>query len=360
MSNISRKLTASVAILGMIGAALMPSVSSVDAAGFAQASVRLDRLSTTATTGGRVCAKPSAAALSSTEGKVLVTFPTGFTVNSTASNWTVTTTGLDSGQTAWPGIGTATAVSGQTVTFASGDLSSSSTLYCFNFASSSTLTTPGSTGNNLSGTIETQTAGSTQVDTAQYALSIISNDQIVVSASVGATFTFALSGNTDSFGGNLDPAQVNSTTGRTATMTTNAAQGWILWAKSANGASGDATKGALKSTSANRTIPLTNAKALGSASAVFSAGTEDYGLAAILQTDAAGGGTVSIDAAYSSNGSDSKAGVLGTGSFRPVASADGTSAGDVVTLKELATITNGTPAATDYTDTITLVAAGQF
>jgi hypothetical protein len=58
---------------------------------------RLDRLKASTTTGGTVCAKPQTA---TTETDVQVT-SFGFTVNSTAGNWTVTTTNLPSGAAAW-------------------------------------------------------------------------------------------------------------------------------------------------------------------------------------------------------------------------------------------------------------------
>jgi hypothetical protein len=38
----------------------------------------------------------------------------------------------------------------------------------------------------------------------------------------------------------------------------------------------------------------------------------------------------------------------------------GTASGDTITLKERVAISGATPAATDYTDTITVVAAGNF
>src|SRR5690606_65253 len=172
------KVAAIFTALTIVSAWLIPSLFPVAAASFNEVIVRLDRMSDSTATGGRVCATPSAANLANTEASVQVTFPTGFTVNTTATNWTVNTSNLDTGQTAWPGVGTATNVSGQVVTFPSGNLSSSSTLYCFNFAASSTLTTPGSTGNNLTGTVATRTAGLTTVDSSQYATSIIADDQI--------------------------------------------------------------------------------------------------------------------------------------------------------------------------------------
>lgn len=351
----SIKLVAIIAILAVVGLIVYPYIPTVKAAtNLTEAMVRLDRLTTSTATSGRVCATPSATNLASTEASVQVTFPSGFTVNGTAGNWTVNTTGLDSGQTAWPGINTATAVSSQTVTFPSTNLSSASTLYCFNFTGTSTLSTPGSTGNNLNGTITTRTSGPVDIDSSSYALSIISNDQITVTASVGATFTFSLSGNSDSFSGNLDPSLVNSTTGKTVTLTTNASLGWILWATdSQNNGSG---RGSLHSSSASKYIA--GASAVGTASRTMTTGTEDYGLAATINTDFAGGGTVSLNTNY--DGTSSKVGTLDPTGFQPIASANGTSGGDIVNVLERATISNSTPPATDYTDTITLVGAGQF
>jgi hypothetical protein len=103
-------------------------------AGFQQAFLRLDRMKISTATGGTVCAQASATG--PTEAKVVVTFPTTYTLSTTAANWTVTTTNLPSGASAWPGIGTATNAdnSAKTVTFPSSDITSSSTLYCFNFS----------------------------------------------------------------------------------------------------------------------------------------------------------------------------------------------------------------------------------
>src|SRR5690606_24178239 len=153
----------------------------------------------------------------------------------------------------------ASLVVGQTVTFPSGDLTSTSNLYCFNFASTSTLTTPASTGNNLMGTVTTRTGAPATIDSSQFALSIIADDQITINAAVGATFTMALDGNTDTFGGNLDSSVVNSTSGRTVTITTNAAGGYFVWAQGTNDSASSPGKGALESATASHTIPLSNA-----------------------------------------------------------------------------------------------------
>lgn len=337
------------------------------AAPFTKAFVRLDRIKAATTTGGRVCAQPATAAVEAT---VQVTFPTtggtDYIVNATAANWTVTTTNMDTGQTPWPGIGTATTVSGKTVTFPSTDLTVG-TLYCFNFAATSTLTTSSAAAaETTQGTILTRTVTPTNIDTTTYAESIISDDQVVITAVVPPNFTFVLNGNTDTFTTNLSTSAVVSTTGKTVTITTNAASGWIVWAQDLNfktvtdaGSTPANQHGALKSaTAANYTISNNTASTLGTASHTLVTGTEDYGLGVTINTDAANGGVVTLDAAY--DGTTSKAGVLDNTHFRPIASANGTANGDIININERATIAGQTPAASDYTDTLTLVGAGQF
>src|SRR5579872_6194288 len=83
--------------------------------------VRFDRLAQAQATTGTVCAKEAS---SGTDAVASVTFPTGFTVSSTTSNWSVNTTNLawPSGAIAWPSIAAPTGsgnftISGQTVNF---------------------------------------------------------------------------------------------------------------------------------------------------------------------------------------------------------------------------------------------------
>lgn len=321
-------------------------VNTAEAANLSQAYVRLDRLAASIATGGTVCAKSATASVETT---VKVTFPTGFTVNTTATNWTTTTTNLPSGATAWIGIGTASSVSGQEVTFPSGDMVVG-TLYCFNFASSSTLTTS-TAGNDKTGVVTTQLAGPTTIDTGNYALSIVSNDQIAVTATVPATFTFSLSANTDTFASNLSTtAQLSN--GVTATVATNAAAGWVTWVKSANAALNSASTGATIATvgTVNNTVDSLTSTTYG------------YLLDVTFVDSGTGTGTVTqaanYGAEYNGNSSDS-GGTLST-TFQPVAASDGTTDGDTLTLKALARISAVQPAATDYTDTLTVIAAGRF
>lgn len=151
-------------------------------AGFDQAYVRLDSLKTSAALSGTVCAKPSSAS-SGTENKVIIEFPSDFTISSTLSNWSTSTTNLPDGATAWPLIGaSATGVSGNQVTFSSGDLSQD-VLYCFNFTGSSS-TTSSVTGNDKTGIITTKNSSNTAIDSTNYAVSIVNNNDISVTAGV--------------------------------------------------------------------------------------------------------------------------------------------------------------------------------
>jgi hypothetical protein len=323
--------------------------------------LRLDDMSTSTATGGTVCVMPSSANLASTEGKVVVTFPSTYTVNTTNTNWATTVTNMpkipSSGgttATAWPTIqaNATTATSpANVVTWTSGDLSSSTTWYCFNFTVTlPTLTTASVAASSQQASIETQTSGGGIIDHVDIALANITSDQIVVSAVVPPTFIFTLGGNTDNFGGNLDPASVKSSAGKLVTITTNAKGGWIAWAK-------DTNQG-LHSVAASYTIPSTGT--LGSVAALTS-GTEGYVLDTRL-TATTLGCTLAIDPGYAGNGTTS--GGLFSANFQPIAACTGaipaTSNNAQITIMEHAAISGATPAANDYTDTITVVGAGNF
>ena len=315
------------------------SSASVLAAGHQQTWVRLDRLAAGATTGGTVCVKT--AVINVTEANVAVTFPSGFTVNGTAGNWTTTTTNLPSGASAWAGIGTATLVSTQTVTFPSSDLTAN-TLYCFNFSGTTTLTNS-TAGNDKTGTVASGGNSST------YALSVVSSDSIVVSATVPATFTFSLPTNTDSFVSNLSTS-VTLTSGSVATIATNAAAGWVAWVKSANAALNSVSTGATIATAGSVDNTVTDVSA-----------TNGYFLDVAFTDSGTGTGTVTQAANYGQeyDGDATHGGTLST-TFQPVAASSGTTDGDTLTFKELAKISAVQAAATDYTDTLTVVAAGRF
>lgn len=343
-----RKFFALVGLASFFGmqAALLLLVTPAEAANLQQTYVRLDRMKAATATGGTVCARPATVA---TEADVQVVFPAGFTVSSTASNWTVTTTNLPSGTTAWPSIATATAVSSQTVTFPSGDLTVGTT-YCFNFSGTTTLTNS-TAGNDKTGSITTRATGPANIDTGQYATSIISDDQIVVTATVPSTLTFSLSGNTDTFTGNLSTT-TTSTSGRTATIATNAANGWVAWVKSANAALNSAGSGATIATAGSVDNSPTDL-----------ASSTGYVLDVDITTDSGTGtGTVTQASNYGAEyaGANSTSGGTLSTTFQPIAASSGTTDGDILTLIERAKISAVQAAANDYTDTLTVVVAGRY
>ena len=237
-----------------------------------------------------------------------------------------------------PGSPAATGSSG-TITFSGITAYTSGTSYC------GILT--GSAVTNPSAGVEaaTLTAGSDAADALQ--VDIISNDQVVVSATVPASYTLALSGNTDSLG-TLASGSVSTSTGVTATVNTNAKNGWFLYGLDSNGG--------LISASQSKTITSTSV----GTNATLSAGTEGYlsGLPAGGITQGSGAGTTSATTAYASSGTGNGAGL--STAEHTLASSTGTANGAIVTVKEFAAISAITPAASDYSDTITLVGAGSF
>ncbi len=331
-----------VGLLSVFGSSMV--ARPVHAAQLSEAFVRLDRLAASTATGGTVCTKMTTTA--GTDAKLVITFPAGFTVSSTAGNWTVTTTNLPLGATAMPGINTATGVSSQTVTFPISDISSAATLYCFNFSGTTTLTNT-TAANDLTGTILVTTSGDVTIDSGSYALSIITNDQVAVSATVPATFSLALGTNTQALG-TLSTGSVSSGSGVSVTVSTNAANGWIGWVRSANAGLDSAVTG--------DSIDATGS--IDDAPSSLSAGTEGYVIDANLTTDGTNGGTLTVDAEY--NGGDTSSGGTPSTTFQEFATADGPASGDIITLIPRVAISGLNQAATDYTDTLTIVAAGHF
>jgi hypothetical protein len=295
----------------------------------------------TATT-GTVCAKPTSTA---TEADVQVTFPTGYTLG-TAANFTVNTTNLawPTGGTAWPSIATATNVTGQVVTFPSGDLTVG-TLYCFNWTNSAAVTVKSSASASNTGTSVTRTTTPTNIDSAGYSTASVTGDQVVVSATVPSTFSFALSGNTDALGTLAIGSVATSPTPRTATVSTNAKNGWLVWAKDANTG--------LNSTTASKTIASTTP----GTNSTLVAGTEGYNTG-ITTSQVGGSGTISVAAPFVGTGTGQGGGLDTT--LRTLASSNGTADTAVLTMKNNAAINATTPGASDYTDTITVIGAGLF
>lgn len=314
------------------------------AAALSQVEVRFDRMKISTATTGTVCAKPTTTA---TEANVMVTFPTGYTVSSTTGDWATSTTNLawPSGATAWPSIGsTASSASGQDVTWTSGDLTVG-TLYCFNWTNTAAVSVKSSATSSNTGTVTTQDSGPATIDSADYNTASISDDQIVVTATVPSVFSFALSANTDTLGTLSTAAVTTSPTPRTATVNTNAKNGWQVWAR-------DSSTG-LSSASASSTISSTTP----GTNSTLVAGTTGYNTG-ITSSQAGGTGTVTVAAPFVGTGAG-QGGGLDT-SLRSLASSNGTADTAVLTIKNNVAISPTVPAATDYTDTITVIGAGLF
>ncbi|HSW80207.1 MAG TPA: hypothetical protein VLG47_05515 [Candidatus Saccharimonadales bacterium] len=265
----------------------------------------------------------------------------GGTVNATQTITTTGCTALTGAGNVLPTTGTLSAAgSGQVITVSSVNTLTSGQSYCAILTSTSAVTNP------AAGVYPVVITDNT--DTATVAIDVISNDQVVVSATVAPSFTLALSGNTDSFTSNLSSGSTTGTTGVTATVNTNAKTGWFLWGYDSNTG--------IKSTAQNYTIP---SKTPGSNASLVN-GVEGYltGLPAAGITQGSGAGVTSATTAYASSGAGNGSGLDATP--RQLATSTGTANGAIVTLKEYATIAGTTPAATDYSDTITLVGAGSF
>lgn len=347
------RIVVTVVLLLSMFAQFMPDIA--QASTLVQAYVRTDRMATSQFTSGLVCAMPNTIV---GVAKVAVGFPATFTVSSTLTNWTVGTANIPSGSTAWPGIGTATNVTSTTVTFPSSNLTSNSTLYCFQWTNTTTaLQLPASAANSEQATVSTENSSATVLDSTNIALSTYGNDQITVSATVPPSFSFSLASSTSNLG-TLSPGSVSVSAGDAVTVTTNAKGGYILWAE-------DSRQG-LFSPGASYTIKVSGASASGGSNYTLAAGTEGYvldpvvttpGSGCTLTTATSGGDNYGGGATSSFNG-----GSFGD-EFLPIANCiTGTTqaAGDVVTLYEITAISGVTPAGSDYTDLITTVAAGSF
>lgn len=285
-----------------------------------------------------------------TEGYIKVTLDTEWvsTTNfsTTATNYTVSTAGLPGGVTAMPGVATADQVSGNTIRFPVTALANSTT-YGFFITGTGLITNPTASTTIIHTIFSRDTGDTTTGDTKDIAVPTISDDQIAVTATVAPTFTFVFANNSQPLG-TLSSGAISSGTGTGITITTNAPGGWNAWVRSAN----------VGLTSANAAKTINTTGSIDGSPSTISAGTEGYVLDVDLTTDAGGGGTVTLAGEYN-GASTSQGGTLST-SLQSIASANGTANGDVVTLIPRAAISGITPAASDYTDTLTVVGAGIF
>jgi len=343
VENQKRFINISIALL-LVVSLLAPLVliRSAHAAELTETAVRFDRMKISTATAGTVCAKPTSTA---TEAFVDVVFPTGYTPG-LAATFTVNTTNLawPAGATAWPSIATATSVVSQTAHFPSGDLTPA-TLYCFNWDNPAAVQIKSSATASNTGSVTTATSVPANIDTEGYSTASIADDQIVVTATVPSVFSFAINNSTDSLGALSAGSVTTSPTPRTATVNTNSKNGWMVWAKDSNTG--------LTSATAAYTIPSRTP----GTNTTLVAGTAFYNTG-VTQTRVGGSGTVTVDTAFVGTGAGQGGGLDTT--LRSLAASNGTADTAVLTLKNNVAIATTTAAASDYTDTITVVGAGLF
>ncbi len=258
---------------------------------------------------------------------------TGGTVNAVQ---TISSTGCTTyfpNATLLPGALSASG-SGTTISISSITALSATTEYCTVLTSISAVTNPAS-GGVYSALV---TVGA---DTQTAAFDVLSSgaNAYSITGTVTPSFTMSLSGSSDTIA-TLSAVSLTLSTGITVTINTNAASGWNLYAMDSNAG--------LHSTQAAHTVPSV---AAGSNQTMNGGtiGTEAYAL----------GVSANATTNYAYNGGTT-GGALSSTAFNRVATSGTTAANVTQVLHELVDIAGTTQPGTDYTDTITVIGAGQF
>jgi hypothetical protein len=342
-------------IIVMIVALFAPDVAS--ATQLTQAGVRLGRLGISASTANDLLVTFKLNTTPTSVAKITVTFPAGFTI--ATGTPTVSTSGFPNTPasiTAPPGSLTAAATAASRTIVVSGLTSASlngTTLYGF-IIPTGTITNPASSG-QYNVTVESDNSGSSTIDLTTTQVDIVgasaNQDQVVVSASVAPNFSFSLSANTDTIP-KVDPTTIQTSTGVTMTVGTNSPLGYTAYVKSANAALTSAT---------NPGTPITTGTFNGSPDSL-SAGTTDYGFVPTTAGPACSSctGTITYDGEYAVSDGTHAGSFNGAGGFASFVSRNGYTNADKVLLQERIAVSPTIGYANDYTDTLTVVAAGNF
>lgn len=213
---------------------------------------------------------------------------------------------------------------------------SASTKYGVRIAqnTSTILGTAASTGNDIQITVTTNN-GTSDVDSATVATSLITSDQLSVSATVSPTLTVSLSGTTLALG-TLSSSNVNQA-GITSTVTTNAGNGYVSMVKYNN-----------TLTAGSFTIPDTTG-------GTIVAGTSEYGA-----SSSDSGNTIGIwnPTACTTTATTSNATALTT-AFQSYAANTVAVSSEGTTLCALASV-SGTQGAGVYSSTLTVMTTALF
>lgn len=305
------------------------------AANFLFARVRYDRMKAGAGSTIQVTIVPTTVA---TETQIKVIFGSA---TFGPGNTLVSTTNLPANAIALPGIGTTAVISGTSMVVNCTDLTVGTT-YAFNFAVGVTVPGAGTATDTIQSLVSSTVTDQTRV-TSRY----ISDDQVVITANVPPTFSFILSGNTDAFTTDLGASAVSLTYGIGLSVATNAARGWTGWIKSSNAALSSATTG--------ETIPTVGT--VNGTTDTCTGGADCYNLSVSVSAGT-GAGSLAADTEYAGN-MTTTGGTFST-IYQPFASRTGKTTGDTVLFKALASILATKAAGSDYTDTWTIVGAGNF
>jgi hypothetical protein len=204
-----------------------------------------------------------------------------------------------------------------------------------------------------------QNSGGTPIDTTITPTYVYGaspdQDKIAVSATVAPNFTFQLSANSDTVP-NVDSSSIQTSPGVTMTVGTNSPLGYTAYVKSA--------QAALTSSTSPGT-PIATGTFDGTADSV-TAGTTKYGFLPTTGPACSGcTGSLTYDGEYSAGAgapisAGNQAGSFNSTNFASFVSRTGYTSADQILLRERVAVANTVGYANDYTDTLTIVAAGNF
>jgi len=342
---------------GLIASLLLPDFAT--AASLTQAGVSLGRLGIGATSANDVLVTFKLNTTPTSVAKITVTLPAGFTV--TSGTPTPATTGFPNTPasiTAPPGTLASVATGGGAGaggTIVVSGLTSASlnntTLYGFDIPTG-TVQNPGTAG-QYTVTVESDTSGGSPIDTTSTTVSIFgvsaNQDQVTVNESVSPNFTFSLSANSDTVP-KVDSSATQTSTGVNMDVSTNSPLGYTAYVASKNGELTSAT---------SPTTPITTGTFDGTPDSM-SPGTTDYGFVPSTGTACSTcTGSLTYDPEYAVSGGSHSGSFNGT-NFASFVSRDGSTNDDQIVLKERVDVATTIGFANDYTDTLTIVAAGNF
>lgn len=345
---------ASVLVLSFLSPAL------ASATQLTQTSVSLGRLGISASTGNNMLVTFKLNTTPTSVAKVAVSFPSGFTL--TAGTPTPTTTGFPNTPasiTAPPGTLTSSVTSsgaGAGGSIVVSGLTSASlnstTLYGF-YIPTGSITNP-STAGQYSLTVSSENSSGTPIDTTTATVYIFGSssnqDQVVVNASVSPNFSFSLSANTDTVP-KVDSTTIQTSPGVTMTVGTNSPLGYTAYVKSANDSLTSAT---------NPGTPITTGTFDGTPDTV-TAGTTNYGFVPSTGTACSScTGALTYDGEFAVSDGTHAGSFAPSSAFASFVSRNGYTNADQITLKERVAVATTVGYANDYTDTLTIVAAGNF